>query len=279
MIKIAVPNKGRMFKPTVELLKRSGFEPKDFDERRLYVETNFDDITILFVRTEDIGPYVQSKIADLGITGYDIITEKKLTVEKILNLNYGYCKLVLAGPKRKKLKDGMKIATKYQNISREYLKKKGIQVEIINSSGATEIQPRLGLADFIIDLTSTGSTLKMNDLVIYDVLLESNAVLIANNKSFVEKKKEIADIKLVIESVIFAENRSYMMFNISKEIISNIINQIPCMKAPTIVKTSDDSIVSVQTVVPTNVISQMITKLKTLGATDILVLDINRVVI
>jgi ATP phosphoribosyltransferase len=279
MIKIAVPNKGRMFKPTVELLKRSGFEPKDFDERRLYVETNFDDITILFVRTEDIGPYVQSKIADLGITGYDIITEKKLTVEKILNLNYGYCKLVLAGPKRKKLKDGMKIATKYQNISREYLKKKGIQAEIINSSGATEIQPRLGLADFIIDLTSTGSTLKMNNLAIYDVLLESNAVLIANNKSFVEKKKEIADIKLVIESVIFAENRSYMMFNISKEIISNIINQIPCMKAPTIVKTSDDSIVSVQTVVPTNAISQMITKLKTLGATDILVLDINRVVI
>jgi ATP phosphoribosyltransferase len=279
MIKIAVPNKGRMFKPTVELLKRSGFEPKDFDERRLYVETNFDDITILFVRTEDIGPYVQSKIADLGITGYDIITEKKSTVEKILNLNYGYCKLVLAGPKRKKLKDGMKIATKYQNISREYLKKKGIQAEIINSSGATEIQPRLGLADFIIDLTSTGSTLKMNNLAIYDVLLESNAVLIANNKSFVEKKKEIADIKLVIESVIFAENRSYMMFNISKEIISNIINQIPCMKAPTIVKTSDDSIVSVQTVVPTNAISQMITKLKTLGATDILVLDINRVVI
>lgn len=279
MIKIAVPNKGRMFKPTVELLKRSGFEPKDFDERRLYVETNFDDITILFVRTEDIGPYVQSKIADLGITGYDIITEKKLTVEKILNLNYGYCKLVLAGPKRKKLKDGMKIATKYQNISREYLKKKGIQAEIINSSGATEIQPRLGLADFIIDLTSTGTTLKMNNLAIYDVLLESNAVLIANNKSFVEKKKEIADIKLVIESVIFAENRSYMMFNISKEIISNIINQIPCMKAPTIVKTSDDSIVSVQTVVPTNAISQMITKLKNLGATDILVLDINRVVI
>jgi ATP phosphoribosyltransferase len=279
MIKIAVPNKGRMFKPTVELLKRSGFEPKDFDERRLYVETNFDDITILFVRTEHIGPYVQSKIADLGITGYDIITEKKSTVEKILNLNYGYCKLVLAGPKRKKLKDGMKIATKYQNISREYLKKKGIQAEIINSSGATEIQPRLGLADFIIDLTSTGSTLKMNNLAIYDVLLESNAVLIANNKSFVEKKKEIADIKLVIESVIFAENRSYMMFNISKEIISNIINQIPCMKAPTIVKTSDDSIVSVQTVVPTNAISQMITKLKTLGATDILVLDINRVVI
>lgn len=279
MIKLAVPNKGRMFKPTVELLKSSGFEPKDFDERRLYVETNLGNISILFVRTDDIGPYIQSNVADLGITGYDIIVEKRLSVEKLLDLNYGFCKLVLAGPKRKKLKDGIKIATKYQNITRQYLKKKRIQAEIINSSGATEIKPRLGLADFIVDVTSTGSTLKMNNLVVYDILLKSNAVLIANEKSLVEKRKEIADIKLAIESVILAENRSYVMFNISKEILSKIIDQIPCMKAPTIVKTSDDSIVSVQTVVPTNDICMTITKLKNFGTTDILVMDIKRVVV
>ena len=214
MIKFAVPNKGRMYKPTVQLLKSSGFEPKDFDERLLYVETNLGNISILFMRTRDIGTYVQSNVADLGITGYDIIAEKKLSVEKILDLNYGFCKLVLAGPKKKKLKDGIKIATKYQNITGEYLKKKRIQAKIINSSGATEIKPRLGLADFIVDITSTGSTLKMNNLVIYDVLLKSNAILIANKKSLVEKKKEIADIKLAIESVILAENRNYVMFNI-----------------------------------------------------------------
>ena len=132
MIKLAVPNKGRMFKPTIELLKSSGFEPKDFDERRLYVETNIDDVSILFMRTDDIGPYVQSNVADLGITGYDIIIEKRLSVEKILDFNYGFCKLVFAGPKRKKLRDWIKIATKYQNITREYLRKKGIQAEIIN---------------------------------------------------------------------------------------------------------------------------------------------------
>ncbi len=280
MIKLAVPNKGRMFKPTVELLRNSGFEPKDFDERRLYVETNFGDISILFVRTDDIGHYVQSNVADLGITGYDIVVEKKFAVEKLLDLNYGFCKLVLAGPEKKSFKDGIKVATKYKNITREYLKKKRIQAELISSSGATEVKPKLGLADFIVDTTSTGSTLKMNDLIIYDILLKSsNAILIANKKSVVEKKKEIAGIKLAIESVVLAENRNYVMFNVSKEILSKIVGQIPCMKAPTIVKTSDENTVSIQTVVPTNDISKMITWLKNYGATDIIVMDIKRVVI
>jgi len=279
MIKIAIPNKGRMYKPTINLLKNSGFGPKDFDERKLCAETNYNNIKILFMRTEDIGPYVQSKVADLGITGYDIAVEKKLSVERILDLNYGFCKLVLAGPKSKQLKNGIKIATKYQNTTREYFKKKGIQAEIIDSTGATEIKPQLGLADFIVDITSTGSTLKMNNLSIYDVLLNSNAVLIANKDSIVKKKKEIANIKLALESVILAENRSYVMFNISKDILSKIIDQIPCMRAPTIVKTSDDSVVSVQTVVPTNDISKTVARLKNFGTTDILVLDIKRVVV
>jgi ATP phosphoribosyltransferase len=273
-----VPNKGRMFKQTLELLKNSGFEPKDFNERRLYVETKLGDVNILFLRTEDIGPYIQSNVADLGITGYDIVVEKRLSVEKLLDLNYGFCKLVLAGPKRKEIKDGIRIATKYQNITKQYLKEKNIQAEIINSSGATEIKPKLGIADFIVDVTSTGSTLKMNNLVVYEVLLESNAVLIANKKSSIEKKKEIADIKLAIESVTPAENRSYVTFNISKDILSKIIDEIPCMKASTILKTWDDSIVSVQTVVPTNHISKMISKLKNFGTTNILVMDIKRVV-
>ena len=127
MIKIAVPNKGRMFKPTFELLRKSGFEPKEFDERKLSVETNCGGIKILFMRADEIGFYVESGIADLGITGYDIIVEKKIAVEKILDLNFGSCKLVLAGSKNKKLVNGVKIATKYQNITNNYLKKKAIE--------------------------------------------------------------------------------------------------------------------------------------------------------
>ena len=279
MIKIAVPNKGRMFKPTIELLRKSGFEPKEFDERKLSVETNCGKIKILFMRTDEVGFYVQSNVADLGITGYDIIIEKNISVEKILDLNYGSCKLVFAGPQNKKLVNGVKIATKYQNIANNYLKKKRIKAQIVDSPGAAEIKPQLGLADFIIDITSTGSTLKVNGLSIYDVILKSSAVLIANKKSLKEKSEEISDIKLAFQSVISAENKSYVMFNIPKEILEKIIDQIPCMRAPTIVKTSDESIVSVQTVVPTNGISKTIAKLKRLGTTDILVLDIKRVVV
>jgi ATP phosphoribosyltransferase len=279
LIKIAVPNKGRMFDPTIDLLSKSGFELKELDKRKLSAETNCRNIKILFMRTNEIGFYVESGVADLGITGYDLITEKKISVEKILDLNYGSCKLVLAGPENKKFENGVKIATKYQNTAKNYLKKKGINAKIVDSPGATEIKPQLGLADFIIDITSSGSTLRVNGLSIFDVILKSNAVIISNKESLKEKSEEISDIKLAIQSVISAENRSYLMFNIQKEILKRIIDQIPCMRAPTIVKTSNKSIVSVQTVVPTSDISNTITKLKNYGTTDILVLDIKRVVV
>ena len=279
MIKIAVPNKGRMFKPTLELLKKAGFELKDFNERKLCAESKCKNLNILFMRTQDIGYYVESNIADLGITGYDIMVEKQLSVKKLLDLNYGFCKLVLAGPKNKNLKNKVKIATKYKKITEKYLEEKNISAEILNSNGATEIKPSLGLADFIIDISSTGNTLKENDLVIHDYILKSNAVLIANKKSVKEKSKEIDDIQLAIQSVILAENKSYLMFNISREILKNIINQIPCMKAPTVIDTGEKEIVSVQTVVPTSDISKTITKLKSFGTSDILVLDIKRVVV
>jgi ATP phosphoribosyltransferase len=264
MLKIAVPNKGRMYKPTLNLLKNSGLEPKDFTERKLYTETNNNGIKIIFLRTEEIGSYVLSGIADLGITGYDIVIEKNLLVEKILDLNYGQCQLVLAGPKNRKIKNGIRIATKYPRLTKKFLNRLGIKGEIIVSSGATEIKPQLGLSDFIVDLKSTGSTLKMNGLMVYDTLLDSKAVIVGNKKSIVEKSKEIENVKLIIKSVILAENRSYVMFNISKKILNQMIGQI---------------LVAVQTVVPTKDISKIIMKLKSFGSSDILVLDIKRVVI
>ena len=279
MIKIAIPNKGRMFKPTLDLLKKAGFELKDFNERRLCAESKCNNLSILFMRTQDIGSYVESNVVDLGITGYDIVKEKQLSVEKLLDLNYGFCKLVLAGLKDKELKNDVKIATKYPNIAKNYLKENKISAKIILSNGATEIKPSLGLADFIVDITSTGSTLKENNLEIYDSILKSNAILIGNKQSKIKKSKEIEDIKLAIQSVILAENKSYVMFNIKKEILENIIDKIPCMKAPTVLNTGDEKIVSVQTVVPTNEVSKTITKLKDLGTSDILVLEIKRVVV
>jgi len=279
LIKIAVPNKGRMLKPTIDLLNKAGYEFNNFNDRKLSIKSDCGQLSIIFMRTDDIGDYVESNIADLGITGYDIFVEKQVSVEKILDLNYGFCKLVLAGQKNKEIKDNIKVATKYPNITKDYLRKKKISAEVIYSNGATEIKPSLGLSDFIIDITSTGSTLRENDLEIYDFILKSNAILISNKKTLVEKKKEINNVKLAIQSVIQAENKSYLMFNISKQILQRIINQIPCMKAPTIVSTGDKNIVSVQTVVPTKDISKTITKLKDFGTSDILVLEIKRIVV
>jgi ATP phosphoribosyltransferase len=279
LIRIAVPNKGRMYKPTIELLKRAGFELKNFNERKLCADTTIGKVNIYFIRTDEIADYVNSRIADIGITGYDTVIEKQIFVEKLLDLSYGNCKVVLAGPKGNALNDNITIATKFTNITKNYLRKKKISAKIIQSNGATEIKPSLGLADFIVDITSTGSTLKQNNLVVYDTILNSNAVLIANKKSMISKSNEINEIVLAIKSVILAENKSYLMFNISKEILKKIIKQIPCMRAPTILNTGDDKIVSVQTVVPTNDVSKIITELKSSGTTDILVMDIKRVVV
>ena len=187
--------------------------------------------------------------------------------------------LVLAGQKGRELRDGSKIATKFENLAQQYFEDKGIDIELINSPGATEIKPQLGLADFIVDITSTGSTIKNNGLDILDVLLRSNAILIANKDSMKEKGKEIANIKMAMESVLLADNKSYMMFNIRKDTLDRIMGDIPCMRAPTIVRTGDDSVVSVQTVVPTDGVSEAITQLKGYGSTDILVMDIKRVIL
>ncbi len=279
MINIAVPNKGRMYKPTMELLKNAGFEPKDFDERKLSVETCYPGLNIIFLRTDDIGPYVESKVADIGITGLDIVSEMGLDVDNLLDLNYGHCKLVLAGPKREDIRNGVRVATKFENLARQYFENKNIKIELINSLGATEIKPQLGLADFIVDITSTGSTIKNNGLEIFDVLLRSNAILIANKNSLKEKEKEIETVKMAIESVLLAENKSYMMFNIRKNTLDRIIEEIPCMRAPTIGRTGDDSVVSVHTVVPTDRVSETIIQLKGYEATDILVMDIKRVIL
>lgn len=279
MIKIAIPNKGRLFEPTMNLLKKAGYEPKEFTKRKLTLEINSGKLKIYFIRTDEIGFYVESGIVDLGITGIDLVVENGYDIKKILDFNYGKCNLVLAGPKNKKLTDNITIATKYTNISKRYLKQRNITAKLIKSPGATEIKPQLGIADFIIDITSTGTTLKNNNLTILDSLLESNAALVGNKKSLSAKKKEIEDIKLALKSVILAENKSYLIFNISKEILKRILDQIPCMRAPTIVNTGNKNIVSVQTVVPTIDVSKIITKLKKIGTTDILVLDIERVVV
>jgi len=279
MLTMAIPNKGVLLKPTLDLLGRAGFTPREFSDRKLCVETDFGEMKFLLMRTEEIGGYVESGVADLGITGQDLIAEKGCDVDELLELNYGKCKLVLAGQEGAQLENGARIATKFGNLAGEYLEGKGIEAEVIDSQGSTEIKPLLGLADFIIDISSTGSTLSKNGLVVYDTIYESQAALVANRKALAEKEAAVNEVIVAVQSVLLAENKSYIMFNISKATLENIMDKIPCMRSPTVVPTGDEEIVSVQTVVPTDDVSRTINRLKGYGTTDILVMDIQRVVI
>ena len=199
MIKLAIPNKGRICNDIVRLLEKIGLEVPE-NGRKLYVNTNNPNIQIVYVRAADIPLYIQSGVADIGITGEDMIQESGAVVEKLLKLNFGSCKIAVAAPKDKlkssEYTGGLKVATKLVNISKRYFADRNKFVEIVRLAGAVELAPALGIADIIVDQVSTGTTLAENNLEIIDVLFTSDLYLVANTKSMVDKEKEIDEIKI-----------------------------------------------------------------------------------
>ncbi len=277
-VKIAIPNKGRMFEKIISLLEEAGMETSGNSAKKLFVSTSQKHVSLMFVNTQEVGYYVQEGIADIGITGYDIIMERGFDVEKLLDLPYGACRLILAGPEGKELKSGIKVATKYPRLSKKYFDEKGIDATLIESAGATEITPRIGTSDFIIDITSSGASLVDNQLVIFDELLTSTAVMVANKKALAEKAGDIGEITMSIQSILDASDKKYLMCNLKRGMLDDVVKFIPHMTAPTVVRTTDDMTVAIQTVVPKSDIMKVISQLKIAGATDILIMDIERIV-
>ena len=189
---IAVPNKGRLQDPTLGLLDRTGI--KRIDDDRVYLaNTTKEGIQVLLVRATDIPAYVYNGIADLGITGRDVIAETGLEVYELADLGFGACELVVAVKKDSPytkptdLPQGSKIATEFPNLTRRYFNDKGVQIEIIMLRGAVEIAPILGLVEGIVDLSSTGRTLEKNGLKPIGEVLSSTARLICNKVSYKTK--------------------------------------------------------------------------------------------
>lgn len=286
MLKFAIPNKGRLYEPTLKILKESGIKIIDAGSRKLFGKTSDGNIKILFVRAQDIPRYVEAGAADVGITGYDLVEESGADVKLLTELNYGCCSIVLAVPESSPITSlsqikGKTIATTLPNLSKRYFKRKKIPVKIIRVSGATEIIPYIGIADGIVDIVSTGTTLAMNKLRILDIILESAAYFIANKKSLKEKGKAelIDEINLSFKSVLSAEKKKYIMLNATSEaILKKVINLIPCMESPTILKLAKKGEYAVHAVIDEEEISNTIRKLKKVGGKDILVLSIERVV-
>ncbi|WP_295723066.1 ATP phosphoribosyltransferase [uncultured Methanobrevibacter sp.] len=285
-IQIAIPSKGRISDPSVEILEKAGIKLKDSSNRKLTSQTYNPNIDIMFTRASDIPTFVKKGIVDLGITGVDLIREKNADVEEIVDLGFGQTDLVLAVLEDSKInsikdfKAGMKIATEFPNITREYLKENNIEnVEIVELAGSTEIAPLIGIADGITDLTSTGTTLKKNHLKIIDTILNSTVKLIGNKNSLLEKSSIVETVCTSITGVINAESKKLIMMNVTKENLDKVKDLMPGMGGPTISKVlSNKDIFAVQAVVDEDKVFKLVNDLKKVGAKDILVVPIERVI-
>ena len=285
ILRIAIPNKGRLSEKIYDLLNCAGLVFPSKDERTLQVTTKDKKYSIIFVRTQDIPMFVENGIADIGFTGFDILTELKSNVDKIFDLDFGYCEMVVAVKDEDTYKtssdlpQNLKIATSFPNIAREYFEKLGKNPKIIEVSGATEITPRLGLSDVVVDITSSGSTLKSNKLRIIDKILESTAIVIAN-KNLTEAQKEKTDTLLrAIKSVIDAREKKYLMAHVPKSSLEEIRNFLPGLSSPTIMTLAgDDEHVVMHVVVDADKVFDSIDKLKKLGGQGILIMTVDQMV-
>lgn len=286
MIRLAIPNKGRMCEDIRKLLEKIGLEVPE-NGRKLYANTNNPSIQIVYARAADIPLYVSSGAADLGITGEDMLQETQTLkqVKKLLKLNFGRCKIAVAALQNSGIKSprdyrgGLRVATKLVNVAKEYFNSKNVYAEIIRIAGATELAPYLGVADLIVDQVSTGTTLAANNLRIVDVISESEVYLIANPQSQIKKSAEMDELKISIESVITAEVKRYIMANVtSKKALNSVVAVMPAMESPTILKLAKKGEYSIHSVVDRSILIQTIRKLKQAGAKDILVMNMSRVV-
>ena len=284
MIRLAIPNKGRISSEVRKLLDRIGLEIPE-NGRKLYANTNNPEIQVMYARAADIPRYVESGAADVGVTGEDMVQESGATVGKLLKLNFGSCKIAVAAPKDSAIKSptdykvGVKVATKLVNIAKKSFSEKGIYCEVIPVAGATELAPYLGIADVIVDQVSTGTTLEENNLRIVEVIQESSQCLIANTVSVADKEEEIDSLKVSMESVITAEVKRYVMANVtSDEDLKRVVEVMPAMESPTVLKLAKEGAYSVHSVVDRNELIPTIRKLKKAGAKDVLVMNMTRVV-
>jgi len=282
-MKIAVP-KGHLEETTVRLLESSGIGAVNRESRQLFAKTNDPEIELVFVRAQDIPDLVAKGATDLGITGYDLVRESGSDVVELLDLGFGYTKVVVAAHEKsgiespKDIKSGMRVATEFPNVAGRYFTEKGKKVELTRVTGAAEITPFIGVADLVVDISSTGTTLRTHGLQIIDTILESSARLIANRRSLREKKAKIEDITTAIESVIRARGRKLILLNVPEAKLLSIKRIMPGMAGPTVSKVeAAEPMLAVQAVVESDKVYEIVRKAKQAGARDILVVPIERI--
>lgn len=282
MLKIAIQKSGRLHDDSIKLLKECGIELNNGNKQLKSAAWNFP-LEAYFFRDDDIPQYVADGVADIGIVGENILLEKEKNIDLIYKLGFGRCRLSIAVPKGmdyQSVKDleRMKIATTYPVLLQNYCKANGINIEIHEISGSVEIAPGIGLADAICDLVSSGSTLFTNGLKEVELVLSSEAVLVANKNLSPENQAILQKLLLRVNAVKTAKNNKYILLNAPNHQLQNIADVLPGMKSPTIVPLAEEGWSSVQSVVNEEVFWDVIEKLKALDAEGILVVPIEKMI-
>ena len=282
LLRIAIQKSGRLQEGSLELLKESGLAIGNGRDQLKTQVRNFP-VEVLFLRDDDIPQYLEDKVADVGIVGENVFAEKQKKNVLVKRLDFAKCRLSIAVPRSENYTgpawlSEKNIATSYPNIVKQFLEKHGIVAGIHEISGSVEIAPGIGLAEAICDIVSTGSTLLNNGLHEVEVVMQSEAVIIASPK-LSEGKQEILDQLLFrIESVNSAKNNKYILLNCPNEAIAKITSVIPGMKSPTIMPLTRPGWSSLHSVVNENDFWEKIGLLKSFGAEGILVIPIEKMI-
>jgi ATP phosphoribosyltransferase len=281
-LRLAIPNKGRLVEPTVTLLRDAGlvFEPGD---RALVARVQNFDLDILFVRTNDIVEFVADGVAELGITGLDLVAEAGSPVPQVRALGYGRCRLTIAVPNDSSISvpaelAGLRVATSHMSLTKSYFAGAGIKVEVIPVSGAAEVAPRLGLAEAIVDLVSTGSTMVVNGLRPIEEIFASEAVLVANKTALAERTTVLDTIDTMLGATLAARDRKYLMMNAPLAKAAELEAMLPGLESPSVIPLVHEGMIAIHSVVEADAIWSLLPRLKAAGASGILILPIEKLV-
>lgn len=290
MLRIALPNKGRLAEEARDLFNDAGLEVRALGERALTASLG-GVFEAIFVRAADIPEFVADGAADAGVTGWDLISESERSLDVLADLGFGKCRLAVAARDESSITSpdqipaGARVATVFPRLTARYFGGRGQRVEVVGISGAAEIAPHLGIADVIVDLVSTGSTLRTNGLREVGTVLESTARLIVaagtmqrdGSGSLDERGRALDELVAALSSVLRARGKRYLMANVPRERLDEVRRVVPGLNGPTVVDVLDGGrFVAVHAVVPAANIYRTIAELKGLGAEGILVTRIER---
>lgn len=283
ILRIAIQKSGRLYDDSVQLLKECGIDLRNVKDRLKTVSENFP-LEVFFLRDDDIPEYVEDGVADIGIVGQNVLLEKGRRVDTIELLGFGKCRLSVAVPKSMEYQgvqslEGLRIATSYPQLVKQFLETNKVKASIHEISGSVEIAPGIGLADVVADLVSSGGTLFMNGLKEAEIILDSQAVLVANSSISEEKKALLEKLLFRMRSVRKAKKSKYVLMNVPNDNLSQVIALLPGMRSPTVLPLAESGWSSVHSVLSEDEFWDRIEKLRVAGAEGILVVPIEKLIL